>query len=514
VIKLQAIILVLSVTIGFSLTLLVRWGARKLGVVDVPDDFRKLQERPIPRMGGVAVFVAFFAALLVGTQIYRSADFAEFLHGPGFLTLLGGATAVLLIGLCDDIWDVRARWKFVALCLVAGAMYVAGYRIGAVSNPFGGAINLGLWGVPVTLFWFLGCMNAINLIDGMDGLAGGVAVFAAAVVFVASMLLGNATAALLSIALAGAVLGFLLLNFPPASIFLGDSGSYLLGFLLACIGLRGSQKSNMVVALAIPVIALGLPVIDTTLAILRRWASSLPLGASDRQHIHHKLLDLGLSNRKAVLVMYTGCLVLGGFALLLTAADNVQAAVVLGALGICTFLAVRVIGRTEFALAKNRGIQYFQQRRRDAECRTAGHRALERMQHAQQAAAFWEVFCEAAEELRLDRASMTIRRLPASPQEVPRSFTWHGHGGNNGYDDADCPLWSASFPLVNDEKWFGVLRVAKATNGLPLDPSVPEMLELLRSGLTENLARVGTRPTPLAPPAGMADLSRWSATVS
>lgn len=511
--KLHAVTFVLSVTIGFALTLLVRWGARKLGVVDTPDDFRKLQGRPIPRMGGVAVFVAFFASLLSGTYLCKSSDFQEFLRGAEFLTLLGGATVVLLVGLWDDVRGMRARWKFVALSLVAGAMYVAGYRIGAVSSPFGGAVNLGQWAVPVTLFWFLGCMNAINLIDGMDGLAGGVAVFAAAVVFVTSILLGNATAALLSIAFAGAVLGFLLLNFPPASIFLGDSGSYLLGFLLACIGLRGSQKSNMVVALAIPVIALGLPVIDTTLAILRRWASALPLGASDRHHIHHKLLDLGLSHRKAVLVMYSGCLVLGGFALLLTAADNVQAAGLLCALGACTVLAVRAIGRSEISLARNRGIQYLQQRKRAAECRTAGHRALERMQHAQKAAAFWQIFCEAAEQLRLDRASMTIRRPLTSPDEIPHSFTWTGNG-DNGYEDADSALWSANFPLVNGREWFGVLRVTKATNGLPLDPSVPEMLELLRAALTENLARVGTQPTAAVLPAKIADLPEWRATAS
>ena len=190
-----------------------------------------------------------------------------------------------------------------------------------------------------------------------------------------------------------------------------------------------------------------------------------------------------------------------------------QAAGLLGALGVCTFLAVRAIGRPEIRLAKKRGIQYLQQRKRDAECRTAGHRALERMQHAQKAAAFWEIFCEAAGDLRIDRASMTIRRAPTAPQEVSHSFTWAGNG-DNGYQDADCPLWSASFPLVNGKEWFGVLRVSKATNGLPLGPSVPEMLELLRTGLTENLARVGTQPTLVAPPAELADLAQWSATVS
>ena len=506
-----AVIFVLSVSTGFALTLLVRWAARKLGIVDAPDDFRKLQKRPIPRMGGVGIFVAFFASLFCATYLCRNADLRGFFQGADFLTLLGGAAAVVVVGLWDDIRGVRARWKFLALTLVAAAMYVAGYRIGAVSNPFGPAINLGYLAVPVTLFWFLGCMNAINLIDGMDGLAGGVAIFAAAAVFVTSILLGNVTAALLSIAFVGAVLGFLLLNFPPASIFLGDSGSYLLGFLLACIGLRGSTKSNMVVALAIPVIALGLPAIDTALAILRRWANALPLGASDRQHIHHRLLDLGLSNRKAVLVLYMGCLVLAGFALLMTAAEHAQAAGLLGILGVGTFIAVRLLGGSEIKLAKKRGLAYLKRRKRDADCRIAGYVALERMRHANRVAGIWDVFCEAAERLELDRASITVRRPSAPSDEIPYSFMWTGNGGN-GDENVEPSLWSASFPLANGGVRFGVLRVVKATNGWPLDPSVPEMLELLRNSLSENIIRVGTESSPPAFPSATADLSSLTTT--
>ena len=503
---LYATMLVLSAGTSLALTRVVRWAARRLGVVDKPDGFRKLQERPIPRLGGVAIYGAFFASLLCGAWLSRRADLWALLASSDFLAIFVGATAVLLVGLRDDVRRLRPRTKFLALTLVAAGMCVAGYRVEAVSNPLGGTIHLGLLSVPLTLFWFLGCMNAMNLIDGMDGLATGIAVFASAVLFVGSILLGNPEAAVLSIAFAGAAAGFLLFNFPPASIFLGDSGSYLLGFILAAIGMRGSQKSHMAVALAIPVIALGVPVMDTALAIMRRWAASLPLSASDRKHIHHKLLDLGLSRRKAVLVMYAACLVLAGFALLMTAAADFQGAIFLGVLGAGTCVAVRLFGRSELALARKRGVEYFRRRRREAECRTAGHAAVERMRHGKEIESIWQCFCQAAEQLELDGASMTIW-LAAPADVAPCTFSWagSGHGAQGGERSA---LWSASLPLTEGGVEFGTITVTKATNGSPLEPSVPEMLEMLRAAVGENVLRVGRVGGAAPGPANLVDFSQ------
>jgi UDP-GlcNAc:undecaprenyl-phosphate GlcNAc-1-phosphate transferase len=360
-----ALVFAVALVTALAVTPAVRWTARRLNVMDRPDGFRKIQKRPVPRLGGLAIYVAFFFALFVAIPQARDAIHARAMisiGGGDVWTLLLGATAVLLIGACDDVRGLRARWKLLGLTGVSVAMFAAGYRIEAVGNPFGAPVELGLLALPVTLFWFLGCTNAMNLIDGLDGLATGVCVFAGTTVFIASLMFGNPLAAFLSAALVGASLGFLVFNFNPASVFLGDSGSYLLGFLIASIGLRGAEKSSTAVALAIPLIAVGLPVMDTALAILRRWSKALPLSTCDREHIHHKLLDAGFTQRQAVLLMYVGCIVFASFALLLTATRNLKAGGLLLIFGIAVIAVVRAIGRSEINLTKRRLKGYLRRR--------------------------------------------------------------------------------------------------------------------------------------------------------
>ena len=332
-------------------------------------------------------------------------------------------------------------------------------------------------------------MHAMNLIDGLDGLAAGVAFFATATVFVTAVLFGNHGAGAVSIMLAGAVLGFLVFNFHPASVYLGDSGSYLLGFLIACIGLRGAQKTNMVIGLLIPVIALGLPVMDMALSMLRRWCRALPLSASDRQHIHHKLLDMGFTHRQTVLIMYGGCTVLAGFALLMTAAANLAAAGLLLLLALATFLTVRLIGRAETQLVKSRLTDYLQQRRCGRECRTAGYAALEIMQHASTVASVWDVFSTAADKMELDHAAMNVR-LSGNPREkLGLDLAWTRKRSARYVDGSDA-VCLVTLPLMSNGVKLGELRVFKTTNGTPLGRALPEMLELLSGGLASNIRRV------------------------
>jgi UDP-GlcNAc:undecaprenyl-phosphate GlcNAc-1-phosphate transferase len=375
-----------------------------------------------------------------------------------------------------------------------------------VSNPFGGAFQLGWLALPVTLFWFLGCMNAINLIDGMDGLAAGVVFFASGTLFAASLLFGNLPTAILCAALAGTVLGFLFFNFHPASIFLGDSGSLLLGFLLACIGLRGAQKSQMVVALLIPVVALGLPIFDTALAVVRRRLKALPISCSDRQHIHHKLLDMGLSRRRAVLILYAACLGFGGLALLMAAARSILAATAFISLGALTVLLLRVIGRFEFHLLKERLGAYADKRRMGVQCRTAAHVAATSMQNADSVELLWQHFAGAAEKMELDEATLTV----FGPNGDGRSaFRWclgngNGHGGGNGkgagkhggirgravIHSSHDARWTAVFPLHTNGTRLGQLHVHKHTNGQGLAREVPEVLHELTQALCVHLERV------------------------
>ena len=484
----HAVVFILSLTTATALTPLVRRAASGLGVVDAPDGFRKTQKRPVPRMGGVAIFVAFFSSLLLGSCLSSAEQVASYPTSTDFLLLLFGAAAVLLVGLLDDVHGLSARGKFIALALVAVGMHAGGYQIRVTSNPFGSPISLGYLAFPVTFFWFVGCMHAMNLIDGLDGLAGGVTLFAAATVFVTSVLFGNAATASVCIALAGAVLGFLLFNFHPASIYLGDSGSYLLGFLIACAGLRGAQKSNMVVGLLVPLIALGVPVMDTTLSVIRRWSRALPLSASDRQHIHHKLLNLGFSHRQAVLIMYAGCVVLAGFAVLLAAATNVWAAALLLLLGLAASVVVHVVGSMEIELANKRLSGFFRLRRRSKERRTAGYMALERMQQAETVDSVWNVFSVAAERMELDYADLGLSPAMGPKGNVFRAFRRErAASGPNGGADV---LWRVMLPLIDDGERFGELEVHKTTNGDPLGPEVPEMLDLLSAGLAANIKRV------------------------
>ena len=272
-------------------------------------------------------------------------------------------------------------------------------------------------------------------------------------------------------------------------------GSLLLGFLLACIGLKGAQKSQMVVALLIPVIALGLPIMDTSLAIVRRWLKSLPFAASDHQHIHHKLREMGLSHRSAVLVMYGMCMVLGALALLTTAANSARSAVALLALTLLTVLAMRVICEHEYYLLKHKIGAYMERRRKGAQCRVAAYVASASMRQADSVDAIWQTFAQAAEKMELDEADLTVFSANGDGR---RAYRWKSNGGNgigdgNGSghgsaydaqgaaavrvsaagDSGAAARWIAVFPLRTNGTPLGQLHVRKLTNGAPWPPMSP-----------------------------------------
>ncbi len=264
---------------------------------------RHIHRRPIPRLGGVAIYLAVLiglaAALAIAPPLQKGVS-----SGWNIFGLFWPVTLVFLLGLCDDINSVNARWKFGVQALAAALLYAEGYRVDylylvAGNNPLYPVISFAL-----TILWVLWITNAFNLIDGMDGLAAGSALFSTAVVFIVSVALGNAVCALITAALAGAILGFLRFNFNPASIFLGDSGSLFIGFVLSAVALAGSQKAPTLIAVAIPVLAFGLPLLDVVLAVARRFLRGRPLFEPDADHIHHKLLKRGLSHRSSVLVLY------------------------------------------------------------------------------------------------------------------------------------------------------------------------------------------------------------------
>ena len=339
--------------VGFAAALLsalvatytVRERARRTSLFDTPED-RKVHRGNIPRLGGVAVFVA--------SAIGLSAIFALFGAGAlgswsnGLPIILSGAAAIHFLGLYDDLRNMRARYKLLAQVAVALVVYAFGVRVTTLSLPFFGIVSLSPGvGLLFTVVWLVGITNAFNLIDGLDGLASGAALFALITMFVVASINGQAGAALVTIILAGATLGFLVYNFHPASIFLGDSGSLFLGFMLAGVGLLSSQKSQTVVAVAIPIVSLGLPVLDTLLSIARRFLRGQPIFSADRGHIHHRLLILGHSPRQAALLLYGACafLALGG---MLMVNESGYVALVLVVIGLGAGVAIQRLRYQEF----------------------------------------------------------------------------------------------------------------------------------------------------------------------
>jgi UDP-GlcNAc:undecaprenyl-phosphate GlcNAc-1-phosphate transferase len=257
----------------------------------------------IPRLGGIAVCLATTVALAAAALMPGEAG-AVGASGNTFLTgLLLAGWVIFAAGLLDDLYDLRPTTKLLAQCLAAVAAYGAGFRIEQVSFA-GLSVQVGVLSLALTLLWIVAVVNAFNLIDGLDGLATGIALVALGTTFVVAWMLGNTDVAVVCAALGGALLGFLRYNFRPARIFLGDSGSQFVGFMVAVLSVHGSTKSATAVLAAVPLLVLALPLLDTLLSILRRWLRGKPVFGADEHHLHHRLLAIGLTHVRAVVLLY------------------------------------------------------------------------------------------------------------------------------------------------------------------------------------------------------------------
>lgn len=295
--------------------------AHKLGAIDVPKDGRRVHKKPIPRMGGMAIFAGFLVSALI---------FVPMTHK--LLGVLVGTLMIVGMGLIDDVKPLKAKTKLLIQVLAAGIAVYSGIRIEWISNPFDtvdGMFYIGWVGIPLAIFWIVGITNTVNLIDGLDGLAAGVsAISAITMAFVAygsisgnsdgAYILSQTNSTLLLLALAGGAVGFLPYNFNPAKIFMGDTGSLFLGYTLSIIAIDAAIKSAATLAIAIPVLALGIPIFDTTFAIIRRANAGKPIMEADKGHLHHRLLGKGLSQKKTVLILYAISGILGLSAVLIS----------------------------------------------------------------------------------------------------------------------------------------------------------------------------------------------------
>jgi UDP-GlcNAc:undecaprenyl-phosphate GlcNAc-1-phosphate transferase len=339
-----AVAFVLACLVSALLTPLARRFALKHHLFDDHVSSRKVHGRPIPRLGGLAIAAGFYAPLLA--LLWQASSVGGFFYSSygKAIAFLAGGFAIVLLGLYDDIRGAGAGKKFIAQFAIAGALYYAGFRIDQISLPFVHVLSLGPLSLIFTLLWIVGVINAMNLIDGLDGLAAGVGLFGVTTAFVLAAHRPDPVMMLFMASLGGSLLGFLIYNFNPASIFMGDTGAMFLGYVLGVGAIQTSQKSSTTVAILVPIVALGLPITDTLLAMLRRTLRGRPVFSADRAHIHHRLLDLGLTQKQAVIILYAASMVLGGTALLLTVASSVQSAFILVAMGIGGFLGIRRLG--------------------------------------------------------------------------------------------------------------------------------------------------------------------------
>lgn len=293
-----------AMVLSFALTFGLRRVAHHMGMVDRPDGGRKAHARATPTVGGVGLYLSAATTLGLGALLGVPA-IAETAPQLGSIeALAAGATVIFLLGVVDDIRGLGPWTKLFAQLVVAGGLILAGVRIDSFGPPGQGFVVPAVVGVPLTMAWIVGITNSFNLLDGSDGVAGGAALFALLTVGLVSWFFGKDAVAVISFVLAGATLGFLFFNFPPASIFLGDSGSLLLGFSLASMGVIATQKAPTVLAIAIPLTAFGVPILDTSLTVVRRFLRREAIFRPDRGHIHHRLREMGHSPRAVAFIVY------------------------------------------------------------------------------------------------------------------------------------------------------------------------------------------------------------------
>ena len=297
--------------------------AHKVGAIDVPKDARRMHKKPIPRLGGLAIYGGFLCSILIFGQLDET-----------MLCVLLGAAIIVALGIFDDVLALGAKLKFVVQIVAAAIPVCIGdLQIGLFTNlnplsdtPF---VHLGILAVPVTIIWIVGITNAVNLIDGLDGLAVGVSSIAAITMLAVALLTGNMPIAITMAALAGACIGFMPYNLNPAKIFMGDTGSTFLGYMLATVSIMGLFKFYAVISFAVPFLILGLPIFDTANAIIRRVAAGRSPMSPDRDHVHHKLIDMGFNQKQAVAILYAISATLGLTAVVLTSSGEVKAIVLL-----------------------------------------------------------------------------------------------------------------------------------------------------------------------------------------
>jgi UDP-GlcNAc:undecaprenyl-phosphate GlcNAc-1-phosphate transferase len=474
----------LSLVISLLLTRFVRDIAIRRGWQSEPSEQRHVHRKAIPRFGGVAIYVALLGTM--ATLFFYIALRRGVTPEPKLCALFVPASIVFLLGLFDDARSLSARTKFLVQIVAASVVYAMGLRISTVGLLKAGEFRA-LLSFPLTVGWIILITNAFNLIDGLDGLAAGSALFSTLVLFIVALLGHSIWIALFSISLAGAILGFLYFNFNPASIFLGDCGSLFIGFTLAVLSLASSEKAPTMVAVGIPVVCFGLPILDVAMSVFRRFLSGRSLFKADGEHIHHRLMRNGLSHRTAVLVLYGMTACFGLLSLALLHRDGVLLALVLGVIGCGVVLFVGHLGYHEVDEIRRIAFRTVTQRQVIAH-NLRFRRSGEALRKCTSLLEIEEVLVETFANSPFDMFELRWSTRNAGPSARGEGQPWSCRWETRPQEKNETPAWRLDLALADaSEERCGSLTVGRYAIGHPLPMDINLLTEDFHFALAKAL---------------------------
>jgi UDP-GlcNAc:undecaprenyl-phosphate GlcNAc-1-phosphate transferase len=487
-------ILVACVACGLSLMLTpaMRTVARRVGLVDKPDARRKLHGKAIPVAGGIAVFLALCGTLSLAALV--PSDFRQKLeeHFTEFWATIAASIFVVVLGVADDYWGIRGLHKLLGQIGAVAILLWSGILVQKV-GIFGMQIDLGWFAIPFTAFWLLACINSLNLIDGMDGMLSTVALIVCLTLGIMGLWASHPMLAIIAFALAGAIGGFLPYNLPPASIFLGDAGSMLIGLLIGTLSIKGSLKAPTTIALSIPIALLFLPIMDTFMAIVRRKLTGRSLYCTDRGHVHHCLLRKGMSNKKALVLVLSVCGITSVAALGSVAFQNEYLAIATAMAAAMFLIATRLFGHGEFLLVKQHMLAMAHTWLRLGKGQT---NLQVRLQGTINWDVLWEDLKSCAAEMRLESLALVVD-APVK-HELYHAF-WRQHGAHRANQR---PVWHAEFPICSNGGTFGTVRASGPAEDNAFSEKIASLTSIVQSfpPLAALAAPYAQEPAPVKQP--------------
>lgn len=486
-----------SLMVAMALTPLVIRIAQKFNLVDRPSA-RKVHSIPVPRIGGVAILLA---CMLGGAScfFYNTDITVKIFQDPRILWLAIGSLVIFGLGLIDDIWSLGHIAKFSVQILAGIIAYNGGLRIELITFlPEHSLGQIGL-SLPVTVFWVVLVINAINLIDGLDGLAAGVGFIVCLILLILSVLGGRYIPATVLAALAGSLLGFLVFNSNPASIFMGDGGSYFIGFLLASVSMMGSFKGQAAASILIPMIALGFPLMETIWSTIRRFIYGQKLFSADRDHIHHRLIALGFSQRRAVLILYGITVLMGCVSIAMVYTHDNKTALLLLLFAAGIILGIQKLGYLDFLRSDN--FRFWLKDVSDEAGLSLERRNFLNLQMAIQNSAdlesMWENLSRAAQWLNFDLVELRIENSASHSSMNERFFWWNKERSEDSDDDWDSflqrkTLMKLELPLTSSDKGsYGTIWLVKDLKRDPLTHYTLRRIEHLRRTVIKTIEKIG-----------------------